>query len=305
MKLKKIRYSLIILFLLMSSATHISAQERSQEFYIMHYSSGKFIHPYGGSIGKGVDLVLYDGCKEEASFYIEYVEADWGYLVCKNDPNLVIHPEGTSTTAGNGTKLSYWTGRLPGTLFRIDQSTKTIQHISGRYWHPRGGAGVPANNTGIVLWDGYNTDKQFMAVDRYGKTITLNPPVKTSTRWVQIDAFTNESESMATKSYEIIVGKMTSKSTTSEYQATISTSIEASWSCVTASASAEYSSLYSQTTENQSSSGKVETFTYEVAPGQSVYVWQKELVAEWGSGAVYRMGTSKTQLTSVDKAPVD
>ncbi|MFA9392927.1 MAG: hypothetical protein ACERKD_24180 [Prolixibacteraceae bacterium] len=250
-------------------------------------------------------MVVWDGCKEEASFYIEYVEADWGYLVSSKYPNLVIHPEGSGTTAGNGTKLSYWTGTLPGTLFRIDQSTKTIQHISGRYWHPRGGASVPANGTGIVLWDGFANYTRFMAVDRYGRTITLDPPVTTSTRWVKIDAFKNDSESKVNKSYTITIGKMTSKSTTNEHQSTISTSVEASWGCATASASAEYSSLYSQTTVNQTSSGKQETFTYEVAPGEAVYIWQKELVAEWSSGSVYSMGTNERQFTSVDKAPVD
>lgn len=305
MKLKKITYSFILLFFLFGFVSQISAQKRSKEFYIKHYSSNKYIHPNGGSIGKGVDLVLWDGCKEEAVFYIKYVEADWGYLVSAKYPNLVIHPEGSSTTAGNGTKLSYWTGTLPGCLFRIDQKTQTIQHISGRYWHPRGGDGVPANGTGIVLWDGHGSNTEFMAVDKYGRTITLDPPVTTSMRWVRIDAIKNNSQSTVTKSYTITVGKMTSTSTTNQHQSTISGSVEASWGWASASASAEYSSLYSQTIVNQTSSGKQETHTSKLAPGQSVYIWQKELVATWGSGHVYTMGTDETQVTSENKAPVD
>ena len=163
MELKKISQAFIILIFFMGLATNISAQvERSQEFYIMHASSEKFVHPFRGSIGKGVDLVLYDGCKREASFYIEYANnGTWGYLVSTQYPDLVIHPYGSSPSAGNDAKLSYWTGKLMGSQFRIDQNANTIQHRSGRYWHPRGGQGIPNNDTGIVLYDGHNLNTMF------------------------------------------------------------------------------------------------------------------------------------------------
>ena len=308
MQFKKISYSHIILILLVGFASNISAQvkKRSKTFYIMHASSKKFIHPYGGNIGQGIDLVLFDGCKKEASFYIEYAdEGTWGYLVSTKYPNLVIHPNGSSPSAGNGAELAYWPGKLPGSQFRIDQKNKTIQHKSGRYWHPRGGSGMPGNDTGIVIFDGVNMNTKFEVVDSNKKPIKLELPVTTTTRWNLIYQDMNSMNRETTGSYTVTIGQMESNSSTNERETTTSGSIETSMLGVDASASYEVRNLYLATKAKEKRRDSQGAINYKLLPGEAIYIWQKELVAKWSDGSIYTMGTYITQSTNSNVTPVN
>ncbi len=192
-----------------------------------------------------------------------------------------------------------------GSQFRIDQNNNTIQHRSGRYWHPRGGSGMPGNNTGIVLWDGYDQSKLFKVVDRYKNPIKLKLPVTTSTRRTKIYSDQNSTSNKTTGSYTVTIGQMTSNSSTNEHETTNSANMGTSLWGVDASASSEIRNLYSQTKTKESSRQNQGAVNYELAPGEAIYIWQKELVAKWSDGAIYSMGTYITQSTSKDIAPVN
>lgn len=307
MQLKEISYSLIILGLLMGFATSTSAQvKRSKPFYIMHASSQKFIHPYRGSIGQSIDLVLYPGCHEQASFYIEYADdGTWGYLVSTQHPHLVVHPNGSSPSAGNDAELSYWPGKLMGSQFRINQKDNTIQHRSGRYWHPRGGSGMPGNDTGIVLYDGFNMNTLFKAVDKNGKTVKIELPVTTSTRWSLIYQDINNTSNKTTGSYTVTIGRVESSSSTKEHETTGSVSMETSMFGIDGSVSAEIRNLYSRTKSEEKSRLNQGAINYELPPGDAIYIWQKELVANWTDGSMFSMGTYITQSTGNNVTPVN
>ena len=307
MKFKKISHSLIILIFLTGFATNISAQvKKSEHFYIMHVSSEMFIHPYRGSIGQGIDLVLYPGCHKDASFYIEYADdGKWGYLVSTQYPHLVVHPNGSSPSAGNDAELSYWPEKILGSQFRIDQHNNTIQHRSGRYWHPRGGSAMPGNDTGIVLYDGHNLNTMFKAVDSNKKTIKIELPVTTTTRWNLIYQDMNSTTSKTTGSYTVTMGQMESNSSTHEKETTAAASMESSMFGVGASVSVEMRSLYSKTKSQEKSRQNQGAINYELPAGQAIYIWQKELVASWSDGSIYSMGTYITQSTSKNVTPVN
>ncbi|PHR74644.1 MAG: hypothetical protein COA67_00820 [Lutibacter sp.] len=281
MRLNKTNISFTLIILIIVSVSNLSAQvKRTKKFYIKHETSGKYLHPSGGYAGKGVDLVLFDGVKEEASFYIEYAdEGNWGYLVSSSKPSLSIHPRGSSINSGDGSLLSFWTGKLLGSQFRINPETKTIEHKSGRYWHPSGGSDMPGNGTKLVIFKTYNPNTKFIAVNRNGKEVDLQLPTKVSTRWKKVSSKENNTQLSINITGEYSVGTFNRTTTTNEKESTISAGMEGSMFGIGLSASAEFRNLFSETKESAKDETKKTTEKYELGPGQSLVLWQQELVS--------------------------
>ncbi len=284
---------------------NILAQSRtSQVFYIQHHTSGKYLHPSGGVAGQGVDLVLYDGVSEQAAFYIEYAEeGNWGYLVSAVNPQLTVHPRGSSINSGNGSLLGFWTGKYEGTQFRINPETKTIQHKSGRYWHPSGGSDMPGNGTALVIYDGENPNTKFKAVDSYGRAVDLLSPLTISSRWKMIESEENRTNTSIYLEKTVQIGSYNRTTTTNESEITLSVGLEGSFFGIGASTSTEYRSLFSQTKESIKNKKQVEKKYYTLYPGTSVFLWQKEIVSTHLNGSEATLSTNQIKWLPAGENP--
>jgi hypothetical protein len=305
MKLNKITVSLSVIILILGSVNPVLAQaKRTEKFYIKHVTSGKYIHPSGGTAGKGVDLVLFDGRSEEASFYIEYADEDnWGYLVCSSKPSLSIHPNGSSINSGDGSELSFWTGKLLGSQFRINPNSNTIEHKSGRYWHPSGGSDMPGNDTKLVIFKTYNRNTKFIAVNGNGKEVDLQLPTKVSTRWKKIFSKENNTQVSIKITGDYFVGTYNRTTTTNERESTISAGMEGSIFGIGLSTSAEFRNLFSETKESAKDVKKRTTKEYELGPGQSFVFWQQELVSTHFNGTETTLSTPNTKWEEIGVDP--
>ena len=297
MKIKKIAHSLIIPFFIVGFATNTSAQVlKTKKFYIQHETSQKYLHPSGGNAGKGVDLVLFDGVSEQASFYIEYADDGlWGYLVSSVNPSLSVHPRGSSINSGDGSLLGFWTGKKAGSQFRINPMTKTIEHKSGRFWHPSGGSDLPGNGTKLVIFSSYNNNTRFITVDRNGAPMSLKSPIKTSTRWKMVSSEKNGTNSTFKFKVKKTVGSINRSTVTKEEENTFNAGMESSLFGIGATASVEHRTLITSTKECMKKSSREDTVEYDIPPYSSIALWQRELVGTHLRGGENTMGLNEFQ----------
>lgn len=156
----------IILATLAALFTHsgMTHAQESKPFHIKHWSSGMYIHPEGGTAGNDVRAVIHAGKAAHTEFYFQVVDGEWGLIIHKQSGKILI-PYGGRVDAGNDSQVVFHVDRGPGAYFSIDSNQNVIKHRSGRYWHPKGGRSRPTNNTAIVVFDTFNNNTKFLAVD--------------------------------------------------------------------------------------------------------------------------------------------
>ncbi|MBE8158296.1 MAG: ricin-type beta-trefoil lectin domain protein [Betaproteobacteria bacterium] len=137
---------------------------------IQHISSGKCIHPHGGSAQPkpNTSLVLYDGCTgDRLKFAITEsskfrsapsIPKGRGNRIVHNYSGICVHPEGGGTPKNN-TRLVFNADDCSNkgrTDIAFDMlPSGAIRHIaSGKCVHPYGGWDFPGRNTVLVLHDG-------------------------------------------------------------------------------------------------------------------------------------------------------
>ena len=134
----------------------VSAQ-RSQIGYIIHRSSGKLIHPLGGSANPADNtrLVTYIGGLKQTrlQLQIEKDPSQNGYGYIRHVPSgKYIHPLGGSLKPADNTLLVFHRGKHAACLFKLDMDNDyIIQKSSNKIWHPKGGMRNPPNNNLVVL----------------------------------------------------------------------------------------------------------------------------------------------------------
>ena len=74
---------------------------------------------------------------------------------------------------------------------------------------------------------------------------------------------------------------MESNESTTEKETTVSASMEAGMFGVQATISGENRDLYSETKSQEKKRDEGKIINYELPPGEAIYIWQKELVANW------------------------
>ncbi|XP_033740282.1 lectin-like [Pecten maximus] len=121
-------------------------------FVIKHQTSGKFIHPQGGSLTPCDEtaLVLHQDVHSGMHFAFDATCNGYGYIRHVGSGKC-IHPKGGASTPCNETELVLNGDRHNGALFCIDTCNKRIQHHGGKYIHPQGGQANPCNDTKMVL----------------------------------------------------------------------------------------------------------------------------------------------------------
>jgi len=86
---------------------------------LVHYGSGRFIHPKGGHVGNNVALVTYDGSDGARTSVTMAIENGVSYLKNGGNASYYVHPYGGSITPGDDTGLVYFNEVRPGIAVEI------------------------------------------------------------------------------------------------------------------------------------------------------------------------------------------
>ena len=248
--------------------------------FIYHCSSGKLVHPYGGS-HKPADntaLVLYDG-KDDPSrlqmrFVAEHGEGHFGYIEHVSS-GKVVHPCGGSLNPGENTCLVLHSDRHHAALFQFNEFDKTLIHKGGKAWHPSGGSPNPANNTYCVLHSTRHSAAQFYFGDINGVPMSPYSSVKLTGNWKVLKAFITPK---ATHKYKVNYKTGRSLTPISEYEYAWSLPEVAAYKMF--KATAEYFGFVEKSDSNTWGEEKDETKEITVEKGKTVVVWQYVFKAE-------------------------
>ncbi|MEM7376590.1 MAG: hypothetical protein AAF460_03685 [Pseudomonadota bacterium] len=270
----------------------------SQPFHIKHWTSGKYIHPDGGSAHHDTYAVLHSGKGAHTQFIFRPVEqtasGHWGLLIHRQS-GLALIPYGGRIDTGNGGRLVFHSDHSPGAHFFFDEAGKLIQHRGNKFWHPEGGDSRPGNNTPVVIYDGNNNNTKFFAVDPTSdQQIAVYQPkapvVAGTARGVWVVGCSGGQNCETALETSMDIGTVTEDSWAKEVQNAVSVSIEAGVEFGAASASTNVTTSHTNTRSSagsiarSSSRGFKEScksnndFTkFDVAV---VYQWQVEVPVE-------------------------
>lgn len=263
----------------------------SAPFQIRHWSSGKFIHPHGGNAGHDTSLVTWDGCADRTMFYLQFCEGPWGYLVSNANPTYCVHPSGGRVDAGNDTGLLFHEGRHPGAYFTINETSRTIMHISGRSWHPHGGDAQPGSGNGIVLWDGYRDATRFYASTEDGSQVNLDLPVtRLGAGWRLVFAENNPLSDRTVK-FKTKVGQSVTNTSTTQITTTFKAEMEGQLFGQKSKASIEVKAAFTQTDAKTWTQEQEQEIAYDIKKGQPIAVWQRLFSATFTDGSIWNYGS--------------
>ena len=196
-------------------------------FLIKHKSSGKFIHPEGGSANPSDNtrLVVHDGIHDRMHFEFEPVDGPFGYIRhCAS--GKAIHPKNGELRPGNNTDLVIHSSQHAACLFGMDKVNNLIRHKSGVSFHPFGGSPNPGNGTGVVLHEGKHDASTWLfvnprnpqeEVEIYGKPTVIG-------EWRIVNQVLNP-KAKHTLEMEVRIGKSKSESSSSTFETEVETSL--------------------------------------------------------------------------------
>ena len=244
--------------------------------YLIHWSTGKLIHPEGGSSNPrdGAPLLVHSGGEKggETRLQVRFIPVPeaghFGYI--EHVPSKkIIHPLGGSLFPENGTDVVYHHGHHAGCLFAFDEENERIIHRSGKIWHPKGGSPCPVDGTRVCLHEGRHDAARFYFVDTSMKRVSPYPSPNLSGDWKIVHAILNP-KAKHTYTYKYTVGKSTTKTTTEHHAWGLSLGISKGMF----SASATYSGFVELSGSETWSEAKEITSQIEVIPGETVVTWQ-------------------------------
>ena len=153
--------------------------------YIIHQSSGKFVHPKGGSCnpGNNTRLVVHSDRNDPTRLQVRFVPVQgtpgygghFGYIEHVSS-GKIVHPSGGSVDPGNDTYLVYHEDRHNDAQFEFDEEGCVIKHTGGKIWHPCGGSANPKNDTKCVLHNNWHAAARFYFSDIDRKPMSPTPP---------------------------------------------------------------------------------------------------------------------------------
>ncbi len=261
----------------------------SSAFHIRHWSSGMFIHPDGGVANHGTPLVVWEGAGAE--FHLEFCEGPWGYLVPSQNTNLCVHPEGGQINSHNGTRLLFHEDRHPGAYFTVNESSRTLMHIGGLFWHPHGGASLPGHGTGIVLWESFRDGTKFYATNGDANQLSLDLPVSNQSAGWRLVFAENHPLSDRTVTFKAKVGRSVTNSSTFQITTTFKAEMEGQLFGQKSKASLAIQTAYSQTNSQTWTQEQEQDVTYTVKKNEPIAVWQRVFNATFNDGSIWTYGS--------------
>ena len=242
--------------------------------YLIHWSSGKFVHPRGGSPwpDNGTKLAMTDDKNNHQRLQFRFQAVDgaghYGYIVHVST-GRIIHPEDGHLHPRDNDDMILHSDRHASGLFGFDEENKAIFHKSGKFWHSEDGSPKPRNDKKVVLYTGVHDAARFYFGDINGKPMSPYPKSNLSGDWKLLKAFiTPLADHKYTETYK--VGKSKEESKTENH----AWSISGEYAKGVFSASAEYSGFVEISSSQTWSEEREETFEISVSAGQSVWVWQ-------------------------------
>ena len=256
--------------------------------YIVHWSSDKLVHPYGGSDTPTNDTTLVvhsEGRRREGAEYrlqFRFVAVPdaghFGYI--EHVPSKkIVHPYGGYLDPSNDSKLVYHTDRHAACLFAFDEDGNRIIHRSGKIWHPYGGAASPWNNTSVVLHSDRHEAACFYFVNTSMKKVSPYPPPNLSLEWIELNSSIDPQEQHQL-SFVYKVGVLRSKTVTNVGPTDYRWTISADKAKMLFSASSKYSNFIVSTSANTWNDETEVRTTRTVQKGKSVVIWQCTFVLE-------------------------
>ncbi|EGD76888.1 hypothetical protein PTSG_08235 [Salpingoeca rosetta] len=94
----------------------VFVNDAENKHQLKHYSSGKFVHPKGGKVGKEATLVVHSSPGRPETM-IEMVQEDGRTYLRHTDSDYYVHPHGGSPNPGDNTRLVYYSGYRPSLAF--------------------------------------------------------------------------------------------------------------------------------------------------------------------------------------------
>ncbi|CAB3997468.1 c Gal-specific lectin [Paramuricea clavata] len=161
--------------------------------YLFHRSSGKLVHPKGGSSdpGNNTSLVLYDDRSNAGRLQVRFVPAEgsghFGYIQHVSS-GKIVHPQDGRLDCGENTHLVYHSDRHGGALFAFNEGERIV-HKGGKIWHPEGGALNPGNDTLCLLHSDAHHAAKFYFGDLNGTKMSPYPDPSLSGSWEMVKAF--------------------------------------------------------------------------------------------------------------------
>lgn len=274
-------------------ANVVFAAANPESFYIRHWSSNAYVHPFGGRLANSVPLALWYEKGPTAQFYFEPVEGIFGYIVSAVDPRFCVHPNGGNVDAGNNTMLNLHEDRHPGAFFYIDQSNGGIRHISGRYWHPLGGQSRPTANTNLVVYDGIPNRSKFLPTSpQTDEPIKMQFPGESTGSWSPIICFgtpSNPLDDDIKQIEEVSVGLETSKVMRNVQELSVGTEVatDVLFGTVSTKLSTNFKLAFEQESSETWSKGKKVSLELTGKKGQSVCWWQRKYSVNFDNGSVF------------------
>lgn len=258
--------------------------------YIYHSSSGKLVHPFGGSSNPNdnTELVLYDNKDDPSRLQMRFVpkrgEGHFGYIEHVSS-GKVVHPLGGRLDPVENARLVLHRDRHDAALFGFNEADKTIIHKGGhKIWHPIDGLPNPSNNTPCVLHSSENDAAKFYFGDINGDPISPYPDRNLSGDWKLLKAFVDP---LATHTYSVTYKTGHSEEETDTIRHAWKISAKAAYGMF--KASAEYSGFAERSSSNTWSQEKDETYSITVQKGETVAVWQYVFAVEQlGEEKVFR-----------------
>ncbi len=268
---------------------------KSAIFYLRHWSSKHFVHPLSGGAKNGRPVVTHPVRESQARYVFEWVEGPWGWIRWADNQTFCIHPNGGMVDAGNATELVFHDAdggeQHPGAYFVINEESQSIIHISGRYWHPKGGGGInqsqPPNANPIVLFDGLPDYAKFQAVDDNNEPVDLTiPGLTTSLGWARVAGSDNPlgDEKITVKKK---IGLRTTTKSKVSVEVAAKMQLQGKLFGVKSQASLAVRTAYAK--ENAETWDKVKEVDveYSIKKGEPRTIWQQVYTATFADGAVF------------------
>ena len=249
--------------------------------YIYHSSSGKLVHPYGGSANPidNTELVLHSDkdnpSRLQMRFVAEQREGHFGYIEHVSS-GKIVHPSGGSLNPGENTKLVLHSDRHHAALFRFNEADNTLKHKGGKTWHPSGGSPNPSNDTSCVLHSTSHDAAMFYFGGIDGVPMSPYTSPNVTGNWKVIEAFVTPK---ATRNYGMTYKVGRSQITTfTPLHAQLKISAEAAYKLC--NASAECSAYVEKSDKNTWSEEMEVRRDIHVEKGETVVIWQYVFTVE-------------------------
>lgn len=193
----------------------------------------------------------------------------------------------------------------PVPYFTVNETSRTIQHISGRYWHPLGGSAQPGHNDNIVLYDSYRDATKFSPADSKGVPVNLDLPVSAASAGWRLVFAENHPLGDRTITFKAKVGQSVSNTSTTQVTTTFKAEMEGQLFGVKSKASAEVKSAFAKTDAKTWTQEQEQDVSYDIKKDQPIAVWQRAFTANFTDGSIWSYGSGNIyyDTTSSDTLP--